>query len=1085
MSAGPSSVAPPKPTPTTELHKGDRRVVTVLFTDVSGFTAMSERLDPEEVTGIVNRFFQVLTEPIYRYGGVVDKYLGDAIMALFGAPVAHEDDALRGVLAGWAMQQAASGFAEDLEGKTGIKLRVRVGLHTGLVVAGSVGGSQRADYTVTGETVTIASKMEAAAPPGGVLVSAETWRQVQGHFRGEPAATPPSASKDQPLAAWQILGPEHDEGPSLGGQDADVIGRLEEQKALATSWQSVLDGRPAGLILAGDVGSGKSLLLRQETRRFRQEGALVLWGRGVSFDRDRAHAVAASVLQPLLENRGPTPEEAFAALEGLVARWLPYNVPRSTSSLAHLLGLPVTHPEVASLSPQQRRSASFVVLDDLVIAMAREGPTVLVIDDVQWADAPSLAWLEGLLQRLEREAGTVRLLLLLATREPETLPGIFERHPTFRSIRLAPLAPEESSAFVTTLLQAVPESLSPAVRHLVDEVLGKAEGNPFYLKELIRAVQEAGVLVREGATWSVASSEGGFRLPSSVQGALAARLDQLDASPRQVLQVASVLGRTVEDPLLSVVLDRNADRDLADLVRLGFLYPMPEARHAFTQAVAQEVAYENLLLSARRDWHGKAARAIEERTVPGTPDRARVLAHHLGRAEQDGPATRYAFEAAEEARFAFGNEEAIRLYRQALEHFDRLTLDIDPGLTKAHILAGLATVLTVTGEVVLAQEGFLEALAHAPDDPDRGSWEAGLIRAIIRQGDTRGAIARCQRRIGEVTDPEEEATLRATLAEQLMTSGDLDQAEAQCQLALGLIRADLQPLVMADVMNILGNVASRRGRPEAIGYYQRMLTLVDEARDVPRRVVGLTNLAMAQELAGDWGAAADAYDRAHAICARIGDRSRSAHILNNLGGLRLKLGLLDEATEAIQGADTLYESLGNPLGRAACANFIGRIHLAREAPIEAIPCFEASVRLLEQAGAGTYAAEVLRGLGQALLLAERLETSREVLRKAASLAADAGQQAESAMIRLLEGRLLAAEGHLEAGLAQGKEALEDVRRHGHSLDKGQAMVHLAYLARQAGETREADTLLLGARDLFEGIRATQEIRRVEALLKQA
>ena len=1074
-----------RPTPTTELQQSDRRVVTVLFTDVSGFTAMSEKMDPEAVAGIVNRFFEVLTEPIYRYGGVVDKYIGDAIMALFGAPVSHEDDPLRGVMAGWAMQKAAQAFAADLEQQTGILLRVRVGMHTGLVVAGSVGGTQRADYTVTGETVAIASKMEAAAPLGGVLVSTNTWQQVQGHFTAEARDAVQAGGRDQTVQAWLILGPAEGKGPTMTEPATDLIGRAREREQLAAAWRAARAGRPAGLLVGGAVGIGKSLLIRHETRRLRKDGALVVWGRGVSFDRDRAHALAISVLQPLLGETPASPDAALVALETLVARWLPNNVPRSASSLAHLLSLPVNHPEVASLPPQQRRSASFVVLDDLLIAMARETPTILVLDDLQWADAPSLEWLGGLISRLGREGGHVPLLLVLASRDPEALPTAVTQPGLLEPMPLAPLVAEEAKAFATTLLQASPESLGTPVRQLLDEILARAEGNPFYLKELIRTVQEAGVLIRTGATWAVAEGRTEFKLPGSVQGALAARLDQLESAQRQTLQVASVLGRTVEDALLRTILDREVEAELGDLVRLGFLHRMPDGRHAFNQVVAQEVAYENLLLATRREWHERAYLAIEQRDLPGTPGRARTLAHHTARADRDEPAARYAAEAGDEARHAFGNEEAIRLYNQALEHLDRLHANPARVADRASLLAHLAAVETTTGEVSLAREHLETAISLVPDHLDRGAWEAGLIRALIRQGETHKAIARCQQRIAATRDPVEEATLRATLAEQWLTTGALADAEGQCQAALALVHPDRHPLVVADIMNILGNLASRRRDNEAIGYYQRMLLLVDEAQDVPRRVVGLTNLAMAREMSGDWAASADAYARAHAICSRIGDRSRGAHILNNLGGLRLKLGLLDEAEDALRGADALYEALGNPLGRAACTNFLGQIHLARDEAEAAIPFFEASAGLLERAEAGTYAAEVLRGLGHAQLLAGREEEARAVLDKARELAVAAGQQAETASIDVLRARLLMMADSTDEALLLTRASIETLRSHGHALEKGRAMVHAAWVAARAGEVHEGVSLLLGARDLFEGIRAGQELRRVEALLKQA
>ncbi|MBI6546785.1 MAG: zinc ribbon domain-containing protein, partial [Cyanobacteria bacterium NC_groundwater_1444_Ag_S-0.65um_54_12] len=252
--------APSLVSPTVPL--GDRRFVTVLFADVSGFTTMSEKLDPEQVTEVINAFFKVLTEPIYQFGGIVDKYIGDAIMALFGAPVAHEDDPERAVMAAYEMRKAARVFADKLAATTGIRLMVRIGLNTGLVVAGAVGGQQRQDYTVMGDTVNLAQRMESAAPIGGILVSQETYRLTQQLFEFKARELIHVKGKAAPVYTYEVIGLLPQQARVVGRQFA-LRGRAAECDRLKEILARGARGEPVFVMVAGEAGSGKSRLLRE------------------------------------------------------------------------------------------------------------------------------------------------------------------------------------------------------------------------------------------------------------------------------------------------------------------------------------------------------------------------------------------------------------------------------------------------------------------------------------------------------------------------------------------------------------------------------------------------------------------------------------------------------------------------------------------------------------------------------------------------------------------------------------------------------------------------------------------------------
>lgn len=1075
--------AAPAGTPPARSPTADRRVVTVLFTDVSGFTAMSEKLDPEEVTDIVNNFFRVLTEPIYRYGGVVDKYIGDAIMALFGAPVAHEDDPERAVRAALEMQEAARKHAEDLYSRTGIMLKVRVGLNTGLVVAGAVGGSQRADYTVMGDTVNLAQRMEANAKPGKVLVTGETYALTRHAFKFEALEPILVKGKAEPIPVYELVGvrartsklPESDESP--------VLGREGELGRLTGCLESVAAGRSQFVVLVGEVGLGKSALARQFIRSARSSGAVVLWGRGISYEQQTGYAMVANLLHYWLglPERVST-AEVMEGLGKLVRGHLPEDAGRTEALLAHLLSIQVEHPEVGSLSPRQQRTAAFLALNDLLVARAREAVLLISLEDVHWADEASLEWVVSLADRIAQEAHRPKILVLCQTRPESAFSslGLGDRVDLTR-ISLRPLTREAALALVASLLSATLDGLPPQVQTLIEQVLDRAEGNPFYLAELLRSLMDGGVLVREGATWTVRSPSGEFRLPSTVQGAIAARLDRLQPHQRKVIQVASVIGRSFDPGLLRRVLGEDPARALDELTRQGFLYSRSTGEVAFSQAMIQEVAYQNLLLAARRELHGQVAQAVEAAAGDDPVSVARTLAFHFVRAEVADKACRYLLLAANQARLGFAVAEALGSYRAALDWLERAGGAV-PGVEPAEILAGLASVEIMTGDLAGALEHLEAALARQPAGPLAAECHRSVIKALIRKGDSRGALARAESRLAVERDPVERAVLLTTRAEIRQSQGALDAANQDCFAALELLAGTERLAEMAGVYNVLGNGAYLRRSPEAIEHYQKNLHLREAIKDVPGMATALNNLALAQAAAGQWSVAAEAYSRALKIYSRIGDVSMVANIQNNLGDLLLAMGKVQDAEKAFRTARDLYIRLGNPLGEASSANFLGKLAIATGQGAEAAQHLTRSFELLESLGARAYAAEVLRNLGHAYLLSGDTARAGEVLEQGLAIAVEAHNDEEVAIIRTLLAELqsLAAD---PAGAARAAaEALGTLRKLGNPLELGRALMRAARIYRMAGDLDAASQATREAVQTFEGLGATLDLAAARALV---
>ncbi len=1083
--AGPAPAKPaaPKPPPQAQGPAADRRVVTVLFTDVSGFTAMSEKLDPEEVTEIVNNFFRVLTEPIYRYGGVVDKYIGDAIMALFGAPVAHEDDPERAVRAAWEMQIAAKKHAAELFARTGIMLKVRVGLNTGLVVAGTVGGSQRSDYTVMGDTVNLAQRMEANSKPGKVLVTGETYALTRHAFSFETLDPIQVKGKAELVPVFELAGVKARTAKLPDSDDAPVMGRESEIARLSGCLEATLAGRSQVVVLVGEVGLGKSALSRQFIRSAKTQGASVLWGRGVSYEQQTGYSVVASLLHYWLglPDRAAT-QEVLESLGKLVRDRLPDDDGRTAALLAHLLSVPVDHPEVKSLSPKQQRTAAFIALNDLLVSQARQGALLISLEDVHWADDASLEWILSLADRLSQESHAPRILVLCQTR-PEsafTALGLGERV-DLSKITLRPLSKEAALGLAASLLSATLEGVPPQVQSLVEQVLARAEGNPFYLAELLRSLIDGGVLVREGATWAISRPAGEFRLPTTVQGAIAARLDRLHLDQRKVIQVASVIGRSFDQGLLERVIGQDPGPAVDDLTKQGFLYLRSTGEVAFTQAMTQEVAYQNLLIAARRDLHNQVALAVEDAASSDPLSVARTLAFHYVRAEVADKACRYLLLAGNQARLGYAVAEALASYRQALEWLEKAGGAV-LGVNQAEILAGLASVEIMTGDLGPALEHLEAALARQPDGSLASECHRSVIKALIRKGDSRGALARAESRLEVEHEAPERAVLLTSRAEIRQGLGALDDANEDCYAALKLLAGTDLQLEMAGVYNVLGNGAYLRRSPEAIEHYQKNLALREAIKDVPGMATALNNLALAQASAGQWSVAAEAYGRALKIYSRIGDVSMVANIQNNLGDLLLAMGKVQDAEKAFRTARDLYVWLGNPLGEASSANFLGKLAIATGQGAEAAKHLMRSFELLENLGARAYAAEVLRNLGHAYLLAGDITRSREVLEQGLGIAEAAHNDEEAAIIATLLAELRCLAGDTAGAAAAAAEALAMLRKLGNPLELGRALIRAARIFGVAGNLDAAGQVTAEATQTFEKLGAALDLAAARALV---
>jgi class 3 adenylate cyclase/tetratricopeptide (TPR) repeat protein len=655
--------------------EGERRVVTMLFCDVKGSTAAASALDPEEWAEIINGAFEAMIHPIYRYEGTVARLMGDGILAFFGAPVAHEDDPQRAVLAGLAITEAIQPYRQQIQQRWGLDLNVRVGINTGLVVVGAVGSDLRMEYTALGDAINLAARMEQSARPGTVQIAEATYKMVAPLFDVEVLEGLELKGKNEPVQAYRVIGPRMRPGNLRGiaGLRAPLIGRSHEIETMHAAIDSLQNGCGQLFSVMGEAGLGKSRLVAELRDELATKGSGRLqWleGRSLSYETATPYAPFVDILSDCLGLQADhSDRENYGRLKQRVTALFPQQADQVAPSLASLLGLEL--PDLDSerikyLEPPLLRGKIFMHVAAFFERLAAEQPLVLFFDDVHWIDPTSLELLESLFPL----AGRAPILIAIAFR-PRRQEPCWRLHEAaqhdcshcYTSITLQPLNPNHSRELVANLLHV--EDLPEKVRLLI---LDKAEGNPFFVEEVIRSLLDAQLVVRKDGRWHATREIANIAVPDTLIGVITARLDRLEEQVRQSAQAASVLGREFDYETLAHLLagSTTLDADLAELIRRDVVREksrLPRRTFAFKHVLTQEAAYNSILLSRRRELHLQAAHALRQ----SAPERPADIARHFLDARQPAQAMPYLVAAGEMAARAYSSAEAIEFYQRAIE----------------------------------------------------------------------------------------------------------------------------------------------------------------------------------------------------------------------------------------------------------------------------------------------------------------------------------------------------------------------------------------------------------------------------------
>ena len=948
----------PAEAPVTEpiVAKDERKIVTVLFGDISGFTAFSEQLDPEEVKQLMNTCLRRLATEVKRYGGVVDKFAGDSIMAVFGAPAAHEDDPERAIRAALAMQSALSDLSNVLQRRYNRELRLRIGINTGQVLAGIVGSSRANDYTVMGDTVNTAARIQTAAREGYILVGEATYAATKEIFSYREMQPVQAKGKQQPVSVWEVESVRHQRGSVRGiaGLRGRMVGRGREIVQLKQTIQNVVrERRTYTVTVFGSAGMGKSRLAA-DFQRYLEEIPDYIYtrkGRCLPFGSDTGYHALVDIVNSICEilDSDP-PHEARAKLYDTIRSMI---VETETGALGNdlvmqiaervgqMINLPFPDSSLAAIDPSNLRSELFWGMRKFLLACAARHPLVLVFEDIQWADNGLVEFITYLAQ-----ASTSVPLLILALARPELLervPRWAKDLPRHISIELQPLTGAQGREMVEAMLKY--ELLPDHVKQLI---LEKADGNPFFIEERLRILIDDGIIAREShdlnSPWVLVRPAADIALPTTIQTLIAARADRLPPDEKYILQQAAVVALddrifwsgavrhlTGNDP-------RTVNEALESLSAKGLIASHEhsafagEQEFAFSQALIREVAYETIPKGDRSRQHRAVAAWIEIMAGERRDQFCDLLAQQYERAYrlfQDGmnlasqdnemereaesmrsAAFHYLCLAAERTRGAQANRLAARFYQQALNLLESNEIVISLHYNYADVLIALSQ--------------YDEA--------------AKLLESVCTRSQQTG-------------DQVTEAAALQLLANIYRYKGDPDRAKPLVERALAICEQTGDLKVHAKALHVLGGIAADSGATqegvENLVAASALFRQIDDQPGAARCLVNLAGTAMQRD---DLSGALTYARQALEIYEHLGDRRGMALTSRTIGSINYFRGDLEHAEYQLRLALQRFRELGFLRAETYTLSDLARVLAARGTPSEAKEEAERSLLLARQIG---------------------------------------------------------------------------------------------------------------------------------------
>jgi len=861
--------------------EGERKHVTVLFADLRNSMELLTERDPEEARALLDPVLQCMIAAVQQYDGLVNQVMGDGIMALFGAPLALEDHAVRAAYAALRMQESVRAYAAQLPRGRGAPISIRVGLNSGEVVVRSIESDLQMDYTAVGQTTHLASRMEQAATPGSILVTAGTAALVDGYVILEPLGPMPIKGLGSPIEVFEIVraGQARSRLQVAAARGlTPFVGRLPEMQQLTGALEQARAAHGRVVALVGEAGVGKSRLLWEFIHSGHTEGCVVLEGQAAPYAREASYTPIIDALRKYFEIQERQDQEEIRvhvanrihARDSQLAPFVP--------ALLSLLDIPVEDPEWTALDPVLRRQQTIESVRRLLLSESRVQPVVLALEDLNWADSETRAVLDAIVEVLPN----ARILVVVSYR-PEHEHVWRGQAPWYRELQLAPLLPESIETLLGLLLGDDP-SLAP----LKDTLPRQTAGNPLWLEESVRSLVETGVLTGTRGAYRLTRPLPTVHIAPSLLALLAARIDRLPTGDKQIVQSAAVIGKDVPAALLESIVELPGDelrQSLARLQAAEFLYErslFPDLEYTFKHALTHEVAYGSLLKDQRRALHGRIADAIASLQGDRLPEHVERLAHHAQRSERWPEAVDYCRQAGQKAMARSANREAVAYFDQALDALQHCPDDGGTIETAFEVRLDLRSALIPLGEFMRVFQTLheLESLAERLKDPRRQGLVAALMAGVYPSfGQAEQAVAygeRASRIAADLGDRTIDVLAHTYLGAAYFSLGQCERSIECTRRVVRLLPGErshdsfgvaIRPAVFA--RGFLCWALSELGRfQEAEGEARETLDLAEAIGHPQTVVAGLLTLGTFHVRRGDVALAVGPFERARELCHR-------------------------------------------------------------------------------------------------------------------------------------------------------------------------------------------------------------------------
>ena len=1019
---------------------GERKQVTVLFADLKGSMELLADRDPEEARRLLDPVLERMMEAVHRYEGTVNQVMGDGIMALFGAPLAHEDHAVRASYAAIRMQDTVGAYAEELRRNQGIDVQIRVGLNSGEVVVRSIGSDLRMDYTAVGQTTHLAARMEQLARPGSSLITAHTLRLAEGYIEVKALGPVPVKGMSEPMEIYEVVGAGQVRSrmqASAARGLSPFVGRDAEIDRLRQALERARRGHGQVVALVGEPGVGKSRLFWEFTRSHRTQGWLLGEAAAVSYSKLTPYFPVVEFLRRYfaLDER----DDGRRIREKVTGKLLTLDesLRPTLPAFLTLLDVPADDPEWPGPDSPQRRQRILEALKRLLLRESQVQPLLLVFEDLHWIDSETQAFLDSLVESIP----TAQILLLVGYR-PEYQHGWASRS-HYTQLRLDPLPPATADELLSGLL-GEHESLRPVKRLLIT----RTEGNPFFLEECVRTLMETQVLVGDRGGCRLAKPLTTIQVPATVQAVIASRIDRLDPDEKRLLQAAAVIGKDVAFTLLTAIAEMPEEALRQRLTRLQqaeFLYEtglFPDLEYTFTHALTHGVAYGSLLQERRRTLHGRILETIERLYPDRRNEQIELLADHAFRGEVWAKAVAYLRQAGQKAAGRSANREAVALLEQALTALGSLPESREATETAIDVRLEMRPPLLQLGELqkALALSQQAENMAKLiGDEPRLARVYTYLVNYHYLKGEPDAAIAYGERclAIGEASQD---------VALQSLARGYMGYSYH----AQGRYR-DAEMVLMQNVEKLEEVRATVGGAQTTVSYASSTGWLAFALAEL-----GEFDLATSYADIGQRAAEADRHAYAQAIAWSMG------------GLVALRRGHMDQAQHLLERSLEACREKQITVWRPIPSTLLGLTRARLGRPEDGLPLLEDGVRLTEELGVKAYLASWTVNLAGGLLAAGQTERAREVAQRALDLALAHKERGHQAYALRLLGEI-AARGE-PRDLARAEKDLIQARTLAEELGMrpllGRILLSLGEMHRLAGDHARAEAHIFRSMNLF-------------------